>query len=467
MITLNAALQMAGNALSADSTAIGITGQNLANQTTPGYATQTVETQADGFDQSQGAAGGLSIDSGSTRSQFAEQAVWYQQGQAGEYQSFTQSAAPVSQVMDLSDLSSTTGIGAALNQLFQSFTSLAASPNSSVAQNGVVENAQSFAAAISSAAETIQQTVTSAQSDAQSVVTQINQLVGQVQSYNQQISTGAPASATAQAQVYSDLETLSNLAPISAQQNTNGTITIMMNGSTPLLTGNQQFDLQANLVAPSSSSTYPQGNPSIQILNAQGQDITSSTTGGQLGGLINYVNNFAPTLVGNGSQQGALNQLAQGVADSVNSSLGGSTAMFQYSANPTQVAQSLTVNSSFSSATLSNDLTANPNASNDLANIFQGSTSATQINGQSFTDFLTTTQSNAASTLNIQQAGLTQSGALLSQAQANRTQVQGVSLETESVNLMQYQEAFQASAEVISVINTMMTDAENMLTATT
>jgi flagellar hook-associated protein FlgK len=45
--------------------------------------------------------------------------------------------------------------------------------------------------------------------------------------------------------------------------------------------------------------------------------------------------------------------------------------------------------------------------------------------------------------------------------------VQGVSLATESVNLIQYQEAFQASAEVISVINTMMQDAENMITATT
>jgi flagellar hook-associated protein FlgK len=32
---------------------------------------------------------------------------------------------------------------------------------------------------------------------------------------------------------------------------------------------------------------------------------------------------------------------------------------------------------------------------------------------------------------------------------------------------MQYQQAFQASSEVISVINTLMQDAVNMLTATT
>jgi flagellar hook-associated protein 1 FlgK len=52
---------------------------------------------------------------------------------------------------------------------------------------------------------------------------------------------------------------------------------------------------------------------------------------------------------------------------------------------------------------------------------------------------------------------------LLNQAQANRTQVQGVSLETESVNLLQYQQAFQASSEVISVINTLTQSAINMI----
>ena len=89
------------------------------------------------------------------------------------------------------------------------------------------------------------------------------------------------------------------------------------------------------------------------------------------------------------------------------------------------------------------------------------------VNGQNFGSFLSTAESNAASTIDTQQASLTQSTSLLQQAQANRTQIQGVSLDTESVNLIQYQEAFQASSEVISVINQMMQDAENMLAVTT
>jgi flagellar hook-associated protein 1 FlgK len=463
MITLNSALVTAGNALQQDSLAIGITGQNLSNQTTPGYAVQTVDAQADGYNPSLGLGGGVNMDIKDSRNQFAEQAVWYQQSQAGQYQSFTQLSSAVSQVMDLNDSSGTTGIQGALSQLYQSFSSLAASPNSTATQNGVIENAQAFAAALSSAASTVQQTVTTAQSTAKNVVSQINELVGQVQEYNQQLQDGATPNAAAQAQVYSSLESLSNLAPITTQVGSDGSISIMMNGSTPLLSGNQQFDLQANLVSPSASATYPQGNPTLQILDAQGQDITSSFTGGQLGGLINYVNNFAPTLVGNGSQQGALNQFAQGLADSVNSALGGTTPLFQYgSGNPTQIAQSLKVNSSFTSSTIASDLAANPDAANNLAAIQAGSTSATQINGQNFTDFLSTTESNVGSTLAAQQAGLTQSTSLLQQAQSNRTQTQGVSLETESVDLLQYQQAFQAAAQVISVVNTLMQTVTNM-----
>ncbi len=467
MISLNAALQMAAGALNADSQAIGITGQNLANQTTPGYAAQVVEPQSDIFDLTDGSAGGVSIATGDTRSQFAEQAVWNQQSQTGQYQAFTENASAVAQVMDLNDVSGSSGVLGSLTELLQSFSGLAPSPDATGSQNAVIENAQAFASSINSAAQTVQQTVVNAQSAAENAVSQINQLVGEVEQYNQQIGDGVKPGAATQAQAYAALESLSNLVPISTQVSNDGSISILMNGGTPLLAGVQQFNLQANLEGPASGAAYPQGDPTVEIMDGQGQNVTSSITGGQLGGLINFVNNFAPTLIGNGSQQGALNQLAQGVADSVNSTLGGATSLFQYgSGNPTNVALSLQVSSSYTSTDLSNALEANPNAAVNLAKIGAGATPATQINGQSFGSFLSTAETNAASTIDTQQSSLAQSTSLLQQAQANRTQIQGVSLDTESVNLIQYQEAFQASSEVISVINQMMQDAENMLNVT-
>jgi flagellar hook-associated protein 1 FlgK len=463
MITLNAALQTAGSALSAESTAIGITGQNLSNQTTPGYARQIVSTETDGFNPSLNLAGGVSPMVADSRSQFAEQAVWYQQTQSGAYQAFTTNASTVSQLMGLNDVSGSTGLQNSLSQLFASFSALATSPNSQATQNGVIQNAQAFAVSMSDIAQTIQQSVTSAQSQVQNTVSTINQLVGQVQQYNQQIQSGVAPGASAEAQVYSTLESLSNLVPISTRQGQNGSISILMNGTTLLLTGQKQYVLQSNPLGAAGGAAYPLGNSTVEILDSEGNDITSSFSGGQLGGLIHFVNDFAPSLVGNGSQQGALNQLAQGVADSVNATLGGAKPLFQYGpGGPTADAQTLAINSSFTSADLSNALTANPNAAANLSQVAAGNTAATQINGESFANFLNTTAGGTASTINAQQSGLELHGQLLAQAQANRSQVQGVSLETESVNLLQYQQAFQASSQLISVINTLMQSAINM-----
>src|ERR1700722_6243553 len=295
MISLDAALQMAASALNADSQAIGITGQNLANQPTPGYAAQVVEPQSDIFDLTDGSAGGVSIATGDTRSQFAEQAVWNQQSQTGQYQAFTENASAVAQVMDLNDVSGSSGILGSLTQFLQSFSGLSPSPDATGSQNAVIENAQAFAASINTAAQTVEQTVTNAQSAAENAVSQINQLVGEVEQYNQQIGAGVKPGATTQAQAYAALESLSNLVPINTQVSNDGSISILMNGGTPLLAGVQQYNLQANLEGPASGAAYPQGDPTLEIMDGQGQNVTSSITGGQLGGLINFVKNFAPT----------------------------------------------------------------------------------------------------------------------------------------------------------------------------
>ncbi len=90
----------------------------------------------------------------------------------------------------------------------------------------------------------------------------------------------------------------------------------------------------------SGSPSIPNATPDARILDSNGQDITSHISQGSLGGLLNVRNTVLPSLQGNGQQQGALNQLAQQVADRVNSILtsaqtaGGQpgTPLFTYSA---------------------------------------------------------------------------------------------------------------------------------------
>jgi flagellar hook-associated protein 1 FlgK len=47
-----------------------------------------------------------------------------------------------------------------------------------------------------------------------------------------------------------------------------------------------------------------------------------------------------------------------------------------------------------------------------------------------------------------------------------RSSISGVSVDEEMTNLMTYQQAYQASAQLVSTLNTMLTDTIGMVSAT-
>ena len=119
----------------------------------------------------------------------------------------------------------------------------------------------------------------------------------------------------------------------------NGTATVLLgNGQSPLVMGTQSSAISVNFTA----------NNDAQLVDSSGNVITDQVSQGTLGGLLVVRNSVLPSLQGDGSQQGALNQLAQKVADSVNAILtaaqtatgAAGNAMFDYSkSNPTAVAR--------------------------------------------------------------------------------------------------------------------------------
>jgi flagellar hook-associated protein 1 FlgK len=464
MVTLFDAMRATANALKTQGSALGATEMNLTHIGVPGYARQVIGLQSDGFDPRSGQGGGVRSDIHSARSQFAEQAVWYQSGQKGFFDAFNRQASGVSQVLGLNDVNGNTGMSAALSKLFQSFANWQTGAQSDVNRNQVIQQARSFAATVSQTAAYVQQTLASAQSQAATMVDQINGLVSAVSQFNAELNRGNSLDPSAEAQLYSAIEQLSSLAPITVQKDSSGLLSIQLNGQTALLEGGQQHKLQLGFVAPPSGSAFPQAQPATKITDDQGRDITSLVSSGQLGGILDYVNRFVPTLLGDANQQGDLNKLAQGLADSVNNALGGSIPLFQYGAgNPTNVAQSLAVASSLSAADLAADQAVNQNAPQDLTKIATGKNPSDQINGQGYTDFLTSLSSRANSELTTKQDGLALQAQLLNQAQAMRETAQGVSMEQEAVNLLQFQRAFEASARLISVIDSLTQTAINMV----
>ncbi len=461
MSSLLAALGNSGNALDVLEQAMGVVQNNVANATAPGYVTQTLQLNSGSFDPAHNEWGGVQAGSvQSARNTFAESSVWNANQQVG---SASQQASNLQSIQAQFDVSGNSGIPKALSTLYSAFSAWSTTPTSATAQQQVLAAAQGVAQAFNTTASNIDALRTQARQQTQSVVTQVNQLSSQIASINGQIRQGGQNNGGLQAQLYTDLESLPNLVDMSAQFQSDGTVSVLMGGQVPLVTGETQTAL--SVTASNSSGSGSSAPPDQQIFTASGADVTGKVQQGQLGGLLNITNNVLPSIVGNAGHQGGLNQLAQGIADRVNALLtsgqtsSGATGipLLTYNAaSPTSAAQTLAVNSGITASQLAAVDPGPPSVANGiadkLAQLENSTGAADMINGQSYSTFYSSLASNvgslqvnAAQTLEAQTNTLTQ-------AQTSRAQVSGVSLNAQAAALLQFQDAYQASAQALSTI---------------
>jgi flagellar hook-associated protein 1 len=446
-------LRSSVNALHAAANAMGVTQLNMTNAGVQGYAKQIINQTADSFDISRGLAGGSRSSSSSARSQYAEQAVWTQSSQQGVYDSFTQSANGVDAVLGATDSSGQAGLQGALSSLIQSFNRLQQGATELVNQDDFIQKSQAFAQTLSQTADFLGQSGAMAESRIQVTVDQINGIVQGVQQWNTQLAAGSEPDPMSEAKVYASLEKLSSLAPITVQKETNGSLTILLNGQTPLLQASVLSPLSVSYKSPDPSAPFPNATASIRILDSAGEDVTDVANSGQLGGLVRYVNEFLPTLMGDSNQQGDLNRMAQGVADSVNAAVGGATPVFQYDTNSTDVARTIKMNTSFSTNTLAAAISGNPTVLTNLSDISSGSNPANQIDGHSYSSFFVAMSTRTASQLSAATNSQSLQTGLTEQARTFRESVQGATVEESAVSLLEYQRAFEAASKVIGVLD--------------
>jgi flagellar hook-associated protein 1 FlgK len=245
-----------------------------------------------------------------------------------------------------------------------------------------------------------------------------------------------------------------------------GTATVLLGGQSPLVQGITQNNISLSYTQP-ANPTYPNATPSAQLLTPQGQDVTSLVTQGTIGAGLTFANTTMPALLGSGSQQGSLNQLAQGVADTVNNLLTGGqissgppavpgVPLFTYSAAaPTGIAGSLAVSSTITGSQLAaidpGTGVANGNAT-ALANL--ATTPDASLNNLSFSQYYGSVAADVGQQAATAASHNTATTAALNQAQSLRAQVSGVSLNQQATQLLQFQESYQASAQLITTINT-------------
>jgi flagellar hook-associated protein 1 FlgK len=459
MSSLFAMMGAAGSALDVYQQALSVVQNNVNNSSTPGYAAQSLNLEAMPLDVATGLAGGVtSAGLDNSRDPYAEEQLQQQTQTLGQYTAQAQSTGTIQSFFDASGNS---GVSAALTALLQSFSAWSVTPDDPTAEQSVLASASTVASSIQGLASSLSQTSQQLDTSIASTASQINSIATQVQSYNEQRLTETTPDPGEDAQLYSALDNLSQLTNFSTVTQPDGTVSVILGGGSPLVEGSQQFAV--------STTSSPAG---AQILDSQGNDITSQITSGQLGGLLDSRNRVLGSMLGDSQQTGTLNQFATALASTVNGILesgtvspGGAagTALFTVSATPTDAAATLAVNSNVTLAP-ANGTGSNGNA-NDLAALTD--TTVAQLGGMSLTQYFGQITSDIGQENQTATDNQTSQQQVVAQATTLINQVSGVSLNEEATNVLQFQSAYQASAQVLTVLNTIADSVIAMITPMT
>jgi flagellar hook-associated protein 1 FlgK len=454
MGSITSALNGAANSLEVFSNTFSVIENNISNANTPGYAKQDVNLQPLPFDPSTGLAGG--VTSGpliSSRSEYLEQAVRTQQQLFGSAQ---QRAGDLGQIQPLFSLTATTGVAPSLNALFNSFSQLSVNPNDATDRQAVITQATALAQNIQQTATGIQQVSSNIVNQTGSVVSQINQLASQIASLNQQYQSNASSQQNAglDAQMHTALENLSQLANFTLIKNNNGAFNVALGGQTNLVIGGT-----ANPISASNASDQ------TAILDANGNDITSQITHGQLGALIQENNSTIPGYLS------SLNTFAQSLADTVNGQLAqgvdqngnAGAPLFSYT-QASDAASSIVVNSAITPDQIAAASTGSPGGNGNAIAMAQLATTPV-VNGFTLTQYY----GNLGAQIGSDVQGATDDQSLaqnqLTAAQVQRTAASGVDLNAEATELLQFQQAYQAAGKLVSVLASLTQDIINMIPA--
>lgn len=298
-------------------TQLEVVSSNVTNVDTPGYVRKIA-------DQVSTASGGIGtgVDITGVRlavNQFLEAASRNatsdaaQSGAISDYFNRVQSL--------FGDPSSNTGFLSQIDQLFSSFSALSANPTSTPQRDQTISAAQQLFSQASDIYDGIQTVRGDADSQIASDVTQVNNLLQQIENLNNGISRGIVAGADVtgaendQAQL---INTLSSLMDIRVSQRTNGGVTIRTTDGT-LLAGEGAATLSYSPIGTVTGETNfnaitltPPGGVSVNL--------TDHLKSGEIYGLIQLRDQIAPQAA---SQ---LSELVSNIADQLNGAANQNTA---------------------------------------------------------------------------------------------------------------------------------------------
>lgn len=477
MSNLFASLNSISNGMGAFQRSLEVSQNNVSNASTPGYARQSVNFQAIEFDSRGGMLGGVRAGSAqSSRDGYAEKTVQRQTATLGELQERSRVLTSLNEILAITG---DTSIPGSLNALVGSFSAWSVAPNSATARQGVVLAADQFAATVRATAQQVQSIAVDTARKLDDTTAKINSLgvrLAEINAARNGTTAADPALDTA---LHNTLDELAEITNFTVLPGENGTVSVLVGGQSPLVSGDRAFTFKSVFATSPSASG---GLPTWQMLDSQQRDVSANISTGQVRALSDLYGRALPAIIGGGSGPGELNEFASAVAARINSVLSSGTLstglppgsglpLFSISVNPTEAAATLTLNDTVTPGQLGEALAAiqsgPPLVSNGipltLASLLDANDPANLINGKDALAAFGRIASNVGGALQTANDGVDRSTNLLMQARAMREELSGVSLDGEAARIIELQRGYQAIARVASVIDEMMQSVLGMV----
>lgn len=465
MSGLLTSLGSAAQSLNAQSQAIAIVTNNISNVNNPNYSEETPTFDNLGMVQTQEGPEslGLSVSVTQQRSAVLDQMVrqeasltsgftaqqsLLQQAQAALGENITSSSSSTSSTATESGLSSS------IDSFFNAFDNLAANPTDEGAKETVVEQAGVLTDRFQEVDQNLSQVQANADATVTSGVANANTLLGNIATLNSQIASfeaNNPGSAVdLRDQREGDLEQLAALVPVTVTENAHGEDTVTVAGASGAVT------LVSNGTV-SNSFSYAHGTLSA---GASALAVTSGSLAGTITASVGPVS----------ALRSSLDALAAQIVSAVNTAYNpGANANGNFFNPGGTTAGTIAVASGISSTSLvagagaagdNSIATAVANVANQQFSVSGGD----DIDG-TIDQYYGNAASNIGQALDTANTQVTDQTSVQTIVTNQRASVSGVSLDEEMSHLMTYQTAYQASSELFSTINTMLTDLITNLTA--
>ena len=290
---MSSSLNIAARALTTNLAALQVIGNNIANVNTAGYSRQTVQTQSAGYQQLGGMYFGKGVElSNVTRSHSAyltREAQVASSVSAADSERYTR----MSQLESLFPIGEE-GLGAAVNSMLNAWNDVASSPSDLSARVVAISRADDLAARMRDTATQLDTMVNSGRLQAKTSVDNINRLASDIAKLNLKViesqgGQGQPNDLLDQRDAA--LAELSQYVQISTVSADDGSVSVFVGGSQPLVLGQS-----ANKLAMVADNTDPS---QIQINFVQGgvsHTMAHSALGGSLGGLMGFLKDDLPQM---------------------------------------------------------------------------------------------------------------------------------------------------------------------------